>query len=88
MNINEFKKPHYTLRRNVIPNLSKGYIHLYSTSPPIFASYIKCIGKFFIESKKEGGNIISNLHIVSIMFLSSCFICCECNLFEQTSLKK
>lgn len=88
MNINEFKKSHYTLRMDIIPNLSKGYIHLYGTSPLIFASYTKCIDKFFIKSKNEGGNIISSLHIVLIMFFSNSSICCECNLFEQTSLKK
>jgi hypothetical protein len=55
----------------VIFNLSNGYIHLYSTGPPTFTSYGKCMGRCFIESKNDGGNIISSLHIVSMIFVSS-----------------
>ena len=45
----------------VISNLSNIYIHLYWISPPTFVSYGKCMGKYSIESKKDGGNIISSL---------------------------
>jgi len=55
----------------VISNLSNGYIHLYWTVPPTFNSYGKCTGRCSIESKNEGGNIISSLHIVSTIFISS-----------------
>jgi hypothetical protein len=55
----------------VISNLSNGYIHLYWTGPSTFASYDKFIGRCFIESKNDGGNIISSLHIVSMIFVSS-----------------
>jgi hypothetical protein len=41
----------------VISNHSNGYIHLYLTGPPTFASNDKCIGRSSIESKNDGENI-------------------------------
>ena len=55
----------------VISNLSNGYIHLYWTGPPTFTSNSKCTGRCSFESKKDGGNIISSLHIVLTIFFSS-----------------
>jgi len=55
----------------IISNLSNGYIHLYWTGPPTFTSYDICMGRCSIESKNNGGNIISSLHIVSTIFVSS-----------------
>ena len=55
----------------VISNLSNEYIHLYWTGPPIFTSNGKCMGKCSIELKNDGGNIISSLHIISTIFISS-----------------
>ena len=48
----------------VISNLSNGYIHLYWTGPLTFTSNGKCTGRCSIESKNDGGNIISSLHIL------------------------
>ena len=55
----------------VISNCSNGYIHLYWTGPPTFASNGRCTGRYFIESKNDGGNIISSLYSVSTIFVSS-----------------
>ena len=44
----------------VISNRSNGYIHLYWTDPPTFASNGRCMGRCSIESKTNGGNIISS----------------------------
>ena len=55
----------------VISNLSNGYIHLYWTGPPNFTSNGKCTGRCSIEPKNNGGNIISSLHSVSTIFVSS-----------------
>ena len=55
----------------VISNLSNGYIHLYWTDPPTFTSNDKCTGRCSIESKNDGGNIISSLHIILTIFFSS-----------------
>jgi hypothetical protein len=55
----------------VISNRSNGYIHLYWIDPPTFASNGKCMGRCSIESKNNGGNIISSLHNVSTIFFSS-----------------
>jgi len=46
-------------------------IHLYWTGPPTFASNGKCMGKCSIKSKNDGGNIISSLHSISTIFVSS-----------------
>ena len=54
-------------------NLSNGYIYLYRTGPPTFTLNDKCTGRCSIESKNDGGNIISSLHIVSTIFFSSLF---------------
>ena len=50
----------------VISNRLNGYIHLYWTGPPTFASNGRCTGRCSIESKNDGGNIISSLHSVSM----------------------
>jgi hypothetical protein len=71
----------------VISNLSNGYIHLYWTGPPTSTSYGKCTGRCFIE-KKNGGNIISSLHIVSMIFVLSLSMWSTFNLLEHISLKK
>jgi hypothetical protein len=55
----------------VISNLSNGYIHLYWTGPPTFTLYSKCMGRCSIKSKNDGGNIISSLYIVLMIFVSS-----------------
>ena len=55
----------------IISNLSNEYIHLYWTGPPTFALNDKCMGRCSIESKNDGGNIISSLHIVLMIFISS-----------------
>jgi len=55
----------------VISNRLNGYIHLYWTGPPTFDSNDKCMGRCSIESKNNGGNIISSLHNVSTIFFSS-----------------
>ena len=72
----------------VISNLSNGYIHLYWTGPSTFAPYSKCMGRCSMESKKDGGNIISSLHIVSTIFVWRLSMCCVCDLLEHISLKK
>ena len=53
----------------VISNISNGYIHLYWTKPLNFASYDKCMGRCSIESKNDGGNIISSLQLFIIGML-------------------
>jgi hypothetical protein len=58
----------------VISNLLNRYIHLYWTGPPTFTSYGKCTGRCSIESKNDGGNIISSLHIVSMIFVATQFL--------------
>ena len=55
----------------VISNLSNGYIYLYWTGTPTFTSNGKCTSRCSIESKNDGGNIISSLHIVSMILFSS-----------------
>ena len=55
----------------VISNLSNEYIHLYWTSPPTFTLNGKFTGRCSIESTNDGGNIISSLHIISMIFVSS-----------------
>ena len=55
----------------VIFNHLNGYIHLYWTGPLTFASNGKCMGRCSIELKNDRGNIISRLHIVSMIFISS-----------------
>jgi hypothetical protein len=55
----------------VISNLSNGYIHLYWIGPPTFTSNGKYMGRCSIESKNDGGNIISSFHIVSTIFVSN-----------------
>jgi len=72
----------------VISNLSNRYIYIYWTGPPTFTSYDKCMDKCSIESKNDGENIISSLHIVWTIFISSLSKCCVCNLLEHISLKK
>ena len=72
----------------IISNLSNEYIHLYWTGPPTFASYDKCMGRCSIESKNDGGNIISSLHIVLMIFISSLSMWSTFNLLELISLKK
>ena len=72
----------------VISNLLNGYIHLYWTGPPTFTSNGKCTGRYSIESKNDGGNIISSLHIVSTIFISSISMWSTFNLLEHISLKK
>jgi len=73
---------------NVISNRSNGYIHLYWTSPPTFASNGRCMGRCSIESKNNGGNIISSLHSVSTIFVSSLSMWSTFNLLEHKSLNK
>ena len=72
----------------VISNRSNGYIHLYWTGPPAFASNDRCIGRCSIESKNDGGNIISSLHSVSMIFAWSLSMWSTFNLLEHISLKK
>jgi len=48
----------------VIPNLLNGYIHLYWITLPTFAPNGKYMGRCFIKSKNNGGNIMLSLHIV------------------------
>jgi len=72
----------------VISNRSNEYIHLYWTGPPTFASNSKCMGKYSIESKNNGENIISSLHVVSMIFVSSISMWLTFNLLEHISLKK
>jgi len=72
----------------VISNRSNGYIHLYWTGPPAFASNGRCIGRCSIESKNDGGNIISSLHSVSTIFVWSLSMWSTFNLLEHISLKK
>ena len=73
----------------VISNLSNGYIHQYWTNKPsTFASNNKCMGRYFIESKNDGENIFSSLHIVWTIFISSLSMYCVCNLLEYISLNK
>ena len=72
----------------VISNPLNGYNHLYWTGPPTFASNGRCMGKCSIESKNDGGNIISSLHNVSTIFVSSLFMCCVFNSLKHISLKK
>ena len=64
----------------VISNLLNGYIHLYLTGPPTFTSNSKCMGRCSIESKNDGGNIISSLHIVwrYLFQASSCVVFATC----------
>ena len=71
----------------VISNLSNGYIHLYWTSAPTFTSNGKCMGRYSIELK-NGGNIISSLHIVSTIFVLSLLMWSTFNLLEHISLNK
>jgi len=73
---------------SIISNLLKGYIHLCWTGPPTFASYGKYMGRCSIESKNDGGNIISSLHIISMIFISSRSMWFVYNLLELISLKK
>ena len=42
-----------------------------SNGPPTFASNGRCMERCFIESKNDWGNIISSLHSVSMIFVSS-----------------
>ena len=72
----------------VISNCSNGYIHLYWISPPTFSLNDKCIGRCSIESKNDGGNIISSLHSISTIFVSSLSMWSTFNLLEHISLKK
>jgi len=72
----------------VISNLLNRYIHLYWTGPPTFTSYSKCTGRCSIELKNDGGNIISSLHIVSMIFISSLSMWSTFNLLEHISLRK
>jgi len=72
----------------VISNLSNGYIHLYWIGPLTFTSNGKCTDRCSIESKNDGGNIISSLHIVSTIFFSSLSMWSTFNLLEHISLKK
>jgi len=72
----------------IISNLSNGYIHLYWTGPSTFTSYGKYTGRCSIESKNDGWNIISSLHIISTIFVSSLSMWSICNLLEHISLKK
>jgi hypothetical protein len=73
---------------HIISNLSNGYIHLYWTRPPTFALYGKCLSKCSIESKNDGGNIISSFYIAWTIFVSNLLMCCVRNLLEHISLKK
>jgi len=75
-------------KATIISNLSNGYIHLYWIGPPTFTSNGKCTGRCSIESKNDGGNIISSLHIVSTIFVSSLSKLSTFNLLEHISLKK
>jgi len=72
----------------VISNRSNGYIHLYWTGPPTFASNDRCMGRCSIESKNNRGNIISSLHNISTIFVSSLSMWSTFNLMEHISLKK
>jgi len=72
----------------VISNRSNGYIHLYWTDPPTFVSNSRCMGRCSIESKNNRRNIISSLHSVSTIFVSSLSMWSTFNLMEHISLKK
>jgi len=72
----------------VISNPLNEYIHLYWISPWTFTSNGKYTGRCSIESKNDGGNIISSLHIVSTIFVSSLLMWSTFNLLEHISLKK
>jgi hypothetical protein len=72
----------------IISNLLNGYIYLYWTSPSTFTSYGKYTGRCSTEWKNNGGNIISSLHIVSTIFVSSLSMWSTFNLLELISLKK
>jgi len=72
----------------VISNRSNGYIYLYWTGPPTFSSNGRCMGRCSIESKNYRGNIISSLHSVSTIFVSSLSMWSTFNLMEHISLKK
>jgi len=72
----------------IISNLLNGYIHLYWTGPLTFTLYDKCMDRCSIESKNNVGNIISSLHIVSTIFVSSLSMWLTFNLLEHISLKK
>ena len=50
--------------------LSNGYIHLYWFGPPSLASCARWIAMCFIELKNVGGNILSNLQKVIVIFSS------------------
>jgi len=73
---------------SVISNLLNGYIYLYWIGPPTFALYGKYIGRCSIKSKNDRGNIISSLHIVSMIFILSRSMWFVCNLLELISQKK
>ena len=59
-----------------------------SNGPPTFASNGRCMERCFIESKNDGGNIISSLHSVLTIFVSSLSMWSTFNLLEHKSLKK
>jgi len=72
----------------IISNCLNGYIHLYWTGPPTFTSNGRCMGRCSIESKNDGGNIISSLQSVLMIFVSSLLMWSTFNLLEHISLKK
>ena len=78
----------YELYSNCNIYFLNGYIHLYWIGPPTFTLNGKCTGRCSIESKNDGGNIISSLHIVSMIFVSSLSMWSTFNLLEHISLKK
>jgi len=69
-------------------HLSNGYIHLYCTSPPTSASYRRWIRRCSIESKKAGGNTLSNLQIIIRIFSSTLDSNSWFNDVKHKSLKK
>jgi hypothetical protein len=72
----------------VISNRSNRYIHLYWIGPPTFASNGRCMGRCSIESKNDERNIISSLHSVSTIFVSSLSMWSTFNLLGQTKTIK
>ena len=72
----------------VISNLSNEYVHQYWIGPLTLTSNGKYMSRYSIKLKNNWENIISSLHIIWTIFISSLYVCCVCNLLEHISLKK
>jgi hypothetical protein len=63
------------------------YIQRYWTGPPSIASFGKCIGRCSIELEKPGGNILSNLHMITVIFFSNWTKSLILSVLEHKSFK-